>query len=360
MKLRSKHKIISITVTHAHILLNTGETTKVALNELSFKPKVNDIVEVYQNKDQIIVMKVREKRKQWIYTVIVTIVALVIGGTSLWFLNHRDDSTQVVKKHSSSQKNTSEFSYRSSSSTSSSSSSEAESPVIDTSAEALRDMENDGTLKTGQRYRFTAELFRQSEWADYSGHFKKLNPYYSIWVKASNAPISGIEIQIMKSLTTGWTEGMKITFTVKIMEDSEKFQFWVVTEAIPAPTPKLQQQESTPQPEIQGIDTNTILRGDYTSIAGVWQNASGQQIIFDNKGLVNLGTITSANAGGTNGIIGLQVGSNSSGGSIIIYPIGASIITRSGIDNSDKNQIRIMAVQSQPIDTSDVYYHISN
>ena len=68
MKLRSKHKIISITVTHAHILLNTGETTKVALNELSFKPKVNDIVEVYQNKDQIIVMKVREKRKQWIYT----------------------------------------------------------------------------------------------------------------------------------------------------------------------------------------------------------------------------------------------------------------------------------------------------
>lgn len=66
MKLRSKHKIISITVTHAHILLNTGETTKVALNELSFKPKVNDIVEVYQNKDQIIVMKVREKRKPWI------------------------------------------------------------------------------------------------------------------------------------------------------------------------------------------------------------------------------------------------------------------------------------------------------
>lgn len=232
--------------------------------------------------------------------------------------------------------------------------------MIDTSAEALRDMENDGTLKTGQRYRFTAELFRQSEWADYSGHFKKLNPYYSIWVKASNAPISGIEIQIMKSLTTGWTEGMKITFTVKIMEDSEKFQFWVVTEAIPAPTPKSQQQESTPQPEIQGIDTNAILRGDYTSIAGVWQNASGQQIIFDNKGLVNLGTITSANAGGTNGIIGLQVDSNSSGGSIIIYPIGASIITRSGIDNSDKNQIRIMAVQSQPIDTSDVYYHISN
>ena len=226
MKLRSKHKIISITVTHAHILLNTGETTKVALNELSFKPKVNDIVEVYQNKDQIIVMKVREKRKPWIYTVIVTIVALVIGGTSLWFLNHRDDSTQVVTKQSSSKKNTSEFSYRSSSSNSSSSSSEPEAPVIETSAEALRDMENDGTLKTGQRYRFTAELFRQSEWADYSGHFKKLNPYYSIWVKASNAPISGIEIQIMKSLTTGWTEGMKITFTVKIMEDSEKFQFW--------------------------------------------------------------------------------------------------------------------------------------
>ena len=97
MKLRSKHKIISITVTHAHILLNTGETTKVALNELSFKPKVNDIVEVYQNKDQIIVMKVREKRKPWIYTVIVTIVALVIGGTSLWF-PHKLSQSKVLQR----------------------------------------------------------------------------------------------------------------------------------------------------------------------------------------------------------------------------------------------------------------------
>ncbi len=122
------------------------------MNELSFKPKINDIVEVAEQ-DQIIVMKVREKRKPWIYTVIVAIVALVIGGTSLWFQSQGRLHTSCLENKNSSKKNTSEFSYRSSSSNSSSSSSEPGAPVIETSAEALRDMENDGTLKTGQRYR---------------------------------------------------------------------------------------------------------------------------------------------------------------------------------------------------------------
>ncbi len=111
-------------------------------------------------------------------------------------------------------------------------------------------------------------------------------------------------------------------------------------------TPKLQQQErSTPQPEIQGIDTDAILRGDYTTLQEFGKMHQRQQIIFDNKGLVNLGTIAVLMLEELMGIIGLSRFKILQGGSIIIYPIGTSIITRSGIDNSDKNQIRIMAVR---------------
>lgn len=35
----------------------------------------------------------------------------------------------------------------------------------------------------------------------------------------------------------GWQEGATVTFTIKIMEDSEKFQFWVATDATLITTP---------------------------------------------------------------------------------------------------------------------------
>ena len=105
-------------------------------------------------------------------------------------------SSQV--KQSSSSSSTSSSS--SSSSTSTTSSSSTEDSIIDTTAEELRDMENDGRLKTGQRYRFTAELTRKKFWESYVGHFKALDTYHTIWVKASNAPITGVQVQIKKSM----------------------------------------------------------------------------------------------------------------------------------------------------------------
>lgn len=142
-------------------------------------------------------------------------------------------SSQV--KQSSSSSSTSSSSTSSSTSTTSSSSTKDN--IIDTTAEELRDMENDGRLKTGQLYRFTAELTRQKFWEAYVGHFKALNTYYTIWVKASNAPITGVQVQIKKSMIEGWQEGATVTFTIKIMEDSEKFQFWVATDATLITTP---------------------------------------------------------------------------------------------------------------------------
>ena len=142
-------------------------------------------------------------------------------------------SSQV--KQSSSSSSTSSSS--SSSSTSTTSSSSTEDSIIDTTAEEIRDMENDGRLKTGQLYRFTAELTRQKFWEAYVGHFKALDTYHTIWVKASNAPMTGVQVQIKKSMIEGWQEGAIVTFTIKIMEDSEKFQFWVATDATLITTP---------------------------------------------------------------------------------------------------------------------------
>lgn len=142
-------------------------------------------------------------------------------------------SSQV--KQSSSSSSTSSSS--SSSSTSTTSSSSTEDSIIDTTAEELREMENDGRLKTGQLYRFTAELTRQKFWEAYVGHFKVLEAYHTIWVKANNAPITGVQVQIKKSMIKGWQEGATVTFTIKIMEDSEKFQFWVATDATLITTP---------------------------------------------------------------------------------------------------------------------------
>lgn len=142
-------------------------------------------------------------------------------------------SSQV--KQSSSSSSTSSSS--SSSSTSTTSPSSTEDSIIDTTAEELREMENDGRLKTGQLYRFTAELTRQKFWEAYVGHFKVLEAYHTIWVKANNAPITGVQVQIKKSMIKGWQEGATVTFTIKIMEDSEKFQFWVATDATLITTP---------------------------------------------------------------------------------------------------------------------------
>lgn len=142
-------------------------------------------------------------------------------------------SSQV--KQSSSSSSTSSSS--SSSSTSTTSSSSTEDSIIDTTAEEIRDMENDGRLKTGQLYRFTAELTRQKFWEAYVGHFKALDTYHTIWVKAGNAPMTGVQVQIKKSMIEGWQEGAIVTFTIKIMEDSEKFQFWVATDATLITTP---------------------------------------------------------------------------------------------------------------------------
>ena len=41
------------------------------------------------------------------------------------------------------------------------------------------------------------------------------------------------------------------------------------------------------QPASTGMDINAIANGDFSSIAGTWQNSRGETMVFDKNGLVS-------------------------------------------------------------------------
>ena len=354
MKNKKHNQIIHVSETHIIIRLHTNETLNVPINELTFRPKVNDIVEVYQNQNHVVVCPLPQSNKLWILITSITLLLLTIIGATFLFFRHPDRNIETVDSHSSQQisstTSSSSASSSSSSSTSTTSSSSNEDTIIDTTAEELRDMENDGRLKTGQLYRFTAELTRQKFWEAYVGHFKALNTYHTIWVKASNAPMTGVQVQIKKSMIEGWQEGATVTFTIKIMEDSEKFQFWVATDATLITTPT---EEKHTENTTQEIDTQAILHGDYSSIAGTWRNELGHEIVFNKNGLVKGGQIYKSGIG-SDGQIGFSVSTGPTGYGMSVYPIGVTI---KWVD-SDLSKNRIIAGQTAPNSSEQVFYKI--
>jgi hypothetical protein len=360
MKNKTHNQIIHISDTHVIIRLHTNETLNVPINELTFLPKVNDIVEVYQNQNHVVVCPLPQNNNLLILITSSAFIILTIIGATFLFFRHPDRNIETVDSQSSQQSSSTTSSSSTSSSTSTTSTSSTEESIIDTTAEELRDMENDGRLKTGQLYRFTTKLIRQEYWEEYSGHFKALNTYHTIWVKASNAPMTGVQVQIKKSMIEGWQEGATVTFTVKIMEDSEKFQFWVATDATLITTPT---EEQHTENTIQEIDTQAILHGDYSSIAGTWRNETGYELVFDKNGLVKGGQISKAGIS-NEGVIGLDVRTGPTGYGIEIYPPGISIPFKrfennrliSAEDKSDKTKIRIIAGQSAPTSSENVFY----
>ena len=362
MKNKKHNQIIHVSETHIIIRLHTNETLNVPINELTFHPKVNDIVEVYQNQNHVVVCPLPQSNKFWILITSITLLLLTIIGATFLFFRHLNENIETVDSHSSQQISSTTSSFSASSSTSTTSSSSTEDSIIDTTAEELRDMENDGRLKTGQLYRFTAELTRQKFWEAYVGHFKALETYHTIWVKASNAPITGVQIQIKKSMIEGWQEGATVTFTVRIMEDSEKFQFWVATDATLITTPT---EEKHTENTTQEIDTQAILHGDYSSIAGTWRNELGYEIVFNKNGLTKGGQIAQSGMG-SDGHIGFSISSGPIGAAMGIYPPGTSIPMKrfennqmvSIEDPTDKSKARIIITQTHPSDEKAVYYKI--
>ena len=366
MKNKKHNQIIHVSETHVIIRLHTNETLNVPINELTFHPKVNDIVEVYQNQNHLVVCPLPQNNNLWILITSITLLILTIIGATFLFFRHPDRNIETVDNQSSQQSSSTTSSSSapssSSSSTSTTSSSSNEGNIIDTTAEELRDMENDGRLRTGQLYRFTAELTRQKFWEAYVGHFKALETYHTIWVKASNAPMTGVQVQIKKSMIEGWQEGATVTFTVKIMEDSEKFQFWVATDATLITTPT---EEQHTENTTQEIDTQAILHGDYSSIAGTWRNETGNWVTFDNNGLTSGTKIEGIYLSNEN-TLHLSLRGEGAGASMGIYPPGTSIPMKrfennqmvSIEDPTDKSKTRIIITQTHPYDEKAVYYKI--
>ena len=366
MKKKIYNQIIHISDTHVIIRLHTNETLNVPINELTFHPKVNDIVEVYQNQNHVVVCPLPQSNKLWILITSITLLILIVIGTTFLLFRQPDRNIETVDNQSSQQSSSttssSSASSSSSSSTSTTISSSNEGNIIDTTAEELRDMENDGRLKTGQLYRFTAELTRQKFWEAYVGHFKALETYHTIWVKASNAPMTGVQVQIKKSMIEGWQEGATVTFTVKIMEDSEKFQFWVATDATLITTPT---EEKHTENTTQEIDTQAILKGNFSSIAGTWRNEKGNWVTFDNNGLTSGTKIEGIYLSNEN-TLHLSLRGEGAGASMGIYPPGTSIPMKrfennqmvSIEDPTDKSKTRIIITQTHPSDEKAVYYKI--
>ena len=84
------NKIISVTKTHAYILLNSDETLKIPLSELNFKPKVKDNVEIYRSKEKIYVTKLKTSSKKWPY-VFLSVIFITICCSLILF--------SALKKH---------------------------------------------------------------------------------------------------------------------------------------------------------------------------------------------------------------------------------------------------------------------
>ena len=144
------------------------------------------------------------------------------------------------------------------------------------------------------------------------------------------------------------------------MEDSEKFQFWVATDATLITTPT---EEKHTENTTQEIDTQAILHGDYSSIAGTWRNELGHELVFNKNGLVKGGQISKTGVS-NEGVIGFDVRTGPTGYGINIYPPGISIPFKrfennrliSAEDKSDKTNIRIIAGQNAPYKSEQVFY----
>ena len=105
--------------------------------------------------------------------------------------------------------------------------------------------------------------------------------------------------------------------------------------------------------ESQVIDTQAIINGDYSSIAGTWKNGQGMEFVFDKNGLVHSGTISKVEVK-NGGIIGFNISAGNTGYSMSIYPSGVAM---TWVD-SDLSKDRLIAGHVPPTNPDEVFYKI--
>lgn len=110
------------------------------------------------------------------------------------------------------------------------------------------------------------------------------------------------------------------------------------------------------QANFDDLDVNQILNGDYTSLAGTWENGRGQTFEFSDEGMLegmnisspresSYGTVTLA-CGAANGAPG--------GFAIEVYPTG---VKNPKEDHSDSSQPRLVAGQQFTDFPAEAYYY---
>lgn len=106
------------------------------------------------------------------------------------------------------------------------------------------------------------------------------------------------------------------------------------------------------------MDLNGLSRGDYTSIIGTWQNARGDQLVFDANGLVGDHHILADSVQIDNEVMTVQVQSGVSGFAMSFIPAGEVYQVAGVMEASDQTKDRIWAGQeSASVSLPEVYYY---
>lgn len=92
---KPKHKIISIEDGLARIQLNTGDELLIPIRELNFQPKLNQLVEIYQDADEIIVLRSKEKGINWLLLLSCSLIPIVLTSF-MFFFNHKKHDAEAV------------------------------------------------------------------------------------------------------------------------------------------------------------------------------------------------------------------------------------------------------------------------
>lgn len=130
------------------------------------------------------------------------------------------------------------------------------------------------------------------------------------------------------------------------------------------------ESSGTEEVEVADMDIQAIAQNDYSSIAGTWQNANGDTMVFDENGLVGESQIQSDSArfdlleGGV--VLSAGVAGTVGGYGIVMVPKGISIPEANlyeTTDTSDISQERMFAGQKFILDANGisnlVFYRIS-
>jgi len=92
---KPKHKIISIEDGLARIQLNTGDELTIPIHEFNSQPKLNQLVEIYQDADEIIVLRSKEKGINWLLLLSCSLIPIVLTSF-IFFFNHKKQDTEAV------------------------------------------------------------------------------------------------------------------------------------------------------------------------------------------------------------------------------------------------------------------------